>query len=415
MDQRGIFESLARVVPRDPDRFLNICERDVCHVRESILLKQRQLILVELAEHVHSASFYPQISSQFYSFLNIGIDHLAESISPQHVQFISKIYDWFLHNIQALVTVVVNACKRFEDMHFFAYSVIPSFFGFFATAEHLSFAFPFYCALVVHAPKATVPLLLEPFFRNSTTYRYILELTLDMVQTFCQDVRLFSNQVMPRHIIEEHSGLFLQSMMSHLSLLPAPHLALLTLLHRYQWSSDSIFQFFLKSFVEPLVISHFNASPLSAHLETFKSLVMHLSGNVFASSIGPLFQSESIFEIPNAFSDFSEAGIVFVTTPLDVAVFLEVVQDCVELPRLLKMLQSKRYLGTTQQYAPVWVKVFPKNPPPGLYSAIWRKVVFPHVTQQVEVKEWACPHFERWYRQIAQIARDNATNPVFLL
>jgi hypothetical protein len=142
---------------------------------------------------------------------------------------------------------------------------------------------------------------------------------------------------------------------------------------------------------------------------------MHLSGNVFASSIGPLFQAESIFEIPNAFSDFSEAGLAFVTTPLDVAVFLDVVKDCMELPRLLKMLQSPRYLGTSQVYAPVWVKVFPRNPPPGLYSEIWRQVVFPHVTRQVEVKEWSLPHFERRYRQIAQIARENSTNPVFLL
>jgi hypothetical protein len=236
-----------------------------------------------------------------------------------------------------------------------------------------------------------------------------------MVQSFCQDVRLFSSQILPQHIVKEHSELFLQSMMNHLSLLPAPHLALLTLLHRYQWSSDSIFQFFLKSFVEPLVISHFNASPLSAHLDNFKFLVKHLSGNVIASSIGPLFLTESIFDVPNAFSDFSEAGVAFITTPLDVAVFLEVAKDCVELPRLLKMLQSQRYCDTSQPYAPIWVKVFPKNPPPGLYSDIWRHVVFPYVTRKVEVKEWVLPHFERRYRQIAQIARDNATNPVFLL
>jgi hypothetical protein len=137
MDQHGIFESLARVVPRDPDRFLAICERDVSQIRESILFRQRQLLLVELAPHVHSPTFHPQISSKFYSFLNIGIDYLAESISPQHVQFISKIYDWFIHNLQELVTVVLTASKRYEDIHFFAYSIIPSFFGFFSTAEHL--------------------------------------------------------------------------------------------------------------------------------------------------------------------------------------------------------------------------------------------------------------------------------------
>jgi hypothetical protein len=204
-------------------------------------------------------------------------------------------------------------------------------------------------------------------------------------------------------------------MMSHLCLLPAPHLTLLTLLHRYQWSSDSIFQFFLKSFVEPLVISHLNASPLSAHLDVFRRLVMHLSGNVFASSIGALFDTESIFEIPNAFSDFSEDGLAFVTTPIDIAVLLDVVKDCVELPRLLKMLQMPRYLSTAQEYAPVWIKVFPKNPPAGLYSAMWRNVVFPHVARQVEVADWDIPRFERRYRQIEQIAQEGATNAVFLL
>jgi hypothetical protein len=169
------------------------------------------------------------------------------------------------------------------------------------------------------------------------------------------------------------------------------------------------------SFVAPQVTRHLNASPLSAHLDAFKSLVCHLSGNVFASSIGPLFHAESIFEVPNGFSDFSEAGLAFVTTPLDVAVFLDVVKDCVELPRLLKILQSPKYLGVAQPYAPIWIKVFPKNPPPGLYSDMWRQVVFPHVTRQVDVQSWDVPHFDRRYRQIAQIAREHATNPVILL
>jgi hypothetical protein len=56
---------------------------------------------------------------------------------------------------------------------------------------------------------------------------------------------------------------------------------------------------------------------------------------VIASSIGPLFHAESIFDDPNAFSDFSEAAVAFITTLLDVAVFLEVAKHCAKLRRLL--------------------------------------------------------------------------------
>jgi hypothetical protein len=413
MDRRDIYESLLRVVPRDPQRLLSVCEAKVNSFRENILLKQRQILLLQLDDHVRSPAFFPPIPSLFDA-INRDISVLAETISPQQVQFISKIYDWFLHNIQELVTVVAAASRRYENMHFFAYSIVPSFFGYFSTAEHLRSAFTFYCALVVHVPKPLTSLLLAPFFCNSATYRYIEALTSDLVNWFCQDIRLYTNQS-GEHLMEEHRALFLKSMMGHLRLLPAPHLNLLTLLHRYQWSSDSIFQFFLKSFVTPQLIRHFVASPLSSYLEPFRYLVLHMSGNVLASSVKPLFKAESIFEVPDAFSDFQDPGLSFVTTPLDVAVFLDVVKDCVKLPRLLVLLESPKYLGFKQPFAPIWIKVFPRNPPPRLYSDIWRHVVFRNVTKQVKLSDWEIPHFDRRYRQIRIMANEALTDPVSLL
>jgi hypothetical protein len=60
-----------------------------------------------------------------------------------------------------------------------------------------------------------------------------------------------------------------------------------------------------------------------------------------ARSIIPLFTAESIFEVPEAFSDFQDPGLSFVTTLPDP------VKGCAELPRLLVLLQ---YLGFAQHY-----------------------------------------------------------------
>jgi hypothetical protein len=135
----------------------------------------------------------------------------------------------------------------------------------------------------------------------------------------------------------------------------------------------------------------------------------------FASKadLSTLFKGDSIFEIPQAFLDFNDPTLIFLTTPFDVSTLLEVSQGQIELPKLLRILHSPKYLGP-QPYAPVWVKVFPRTPAPALACETWRNVVFSQVNR-IEIFDFDLPVFERRYRMVQMMAAQSDHNPFVLL
>jgi hypothetical protein len=327
MRPREEFESLAHVVPGNPERLLSDCEQRVTSVRDSFLLKQRQLVILQLADPAIRPHFFPSADRECYELLQRDIKVLEDVIAPQHLQFVYKLYDHFVHNLGEIVKVTINVLRRPVLLPFFAYSVIPSFFGYFSSQEHLSYAFSFYCALVAEAPEGITDLFLRPFFCNACTHRYIEAVTSDVITFFCQDIRLAAN----------HGNAFLTSILRHLRFLPTTHVNILRILQR-AWPAQTVFRFFVDRFITPQLTIHLVCSPLSAHLDSLKELIASAFKVATDFAISSLFRCSSIFEVPPAFGTFSDPCMIFVTTPFDVSMFLEMLDNSVELPRILSIL-----------------------------------------------------------------------------
>jgi hypothetical protein len=409
MSRREIYESLSRVVPREPEQLLHACEAQVIRIRDALILKQRHIILLQLGTEANYPRFFPSSRVEFLEHINRGTEFLARSISPQHLQFIYKFYEHFVHNPMDLVTAVLAAVSTPAYLSFVAYSVVPSFFGFFSTQEHLSYAFSFYHALISRAPRDLTQLMLQPFFCNACGYRYIEAIASDLIGLFSEE---FGFERTP-HSLTRQSDFFLNSILTHLRLLPTSHLKILTILERSQWPPELIFDFFLHSFLAPQLEAHLENSPLSTHLDLFPTLVRRLSETAKPDRLFRLFECDSIFEIPQAYMDFNDPSLAYLATPFDVSMLLEIGKNAVTLPKLLAILHSPKYLGA-QPYAPVWVRVFPRNPAPALACETWRNVVFGRLNQ-IEIEEWQMPHFERRYRMVQMMADRDGMSPLALL
>jgi hypothetical protein len=289
---------------------------------------------------------------------------------------------------------------------FCAYSLLPSFFGYFSSAEHLGFAFSFYCALIAGAPRGAVRLLLPPFFCNACTQRYTEAVLHDLVGFFCGDVRVAASGA-----TAEHARALLASALRHLRLLPGTHLNVLKILERRRWPAREVFRFFVECFLRPQLAGQAACAPLAANGGALPALFRALLALATERAVRPLFEAESSVELPQAFADLDDPGLAFVTTPFDIAVLLDLARDCVELPHLLRILRPDRYAGA-QPFAPIAVKVFPKVPAPALPSSGWRDVVFQRLPDPPAPQD---PALERRFRMVQKLADDACTTPVRLL
>lgn len=380
MNEYEQYQQLKKYTPSNPKVLINQSESVTSSVRDEIMLKQRILCLLPLNHPQNYPKFFPENRKLFIKHISQNIEILRDTISPQQVQFISKVYNFFYENPNELVNVILSIVKKDESLlSFIVYSTIPSFFGYFSCIEHLSIAFSFYCALITKAPKHIIELLLRPFFCNSTTFCFIEALSSDVIIFFCQDVRLLNkNKSNFNTVVKEYSISFLNAIINNLKFLPNVHLNILQFMINLQWTRVSVFQLFLSSFIVPQIVSFLSISnsSFSIYLDEFFHMINHLNLNVTEEQLKPFFHGKSIYEIPSAFKDFGLLYVNFLTTPLDASIFFEAARPIVKFPKLIIMLQSEKYLGRQQLYSPIWIKVFPRAPKPILYSDSWQNLIF---------------------------------------
>ena len=413
---------LKQKIPSNIKNKIEVCLNEAENERIEILLKQRILNLLPLSKKNNYPSFFPD-KNEFYRFISQSDEILKDSIAPKHSQFLSKMYDFFLHNPIELVNVVLHVEKNEAQLlPFFAYSIIPSFFGYFSCLEHLSFAFNFYCVLISKASENIIFYFLEPFFCNSLTHKFIEILTNDTIQFFFSDNRLsnHTNKKMFSSLIVTHANNFFDKVVSYLKFLPDFHIKLLQLMHNSSKSHSSHLNsknsciFFITKFVVPQILKY--VSYLSFHLffEEFNMMINVLINNLTDDMIKQFFQQNSQIEFFSVSTSFDIPSINFVTTPLDGSIFFENAKAVVSIPKLILMLHHQKFSGRHQSYAPLIIKVFPKNQIAKLYPFSWRNLIFDQ-TNPLEKPKIEIPHFQHKYNSIKIIAKEKNTDPLNII
>ena len=393
-------EFLVKHVPHTTGEHMQDCVDELGVITDNLILKQRFLVLVNLFGAKKLPPFFPSRQSLFLSFISQK-PKIAETITAQQMHFICKLYEFFLQNPMKLVTVTVAAFRDFDRPTFiyFAHSVLPSIFGYFSCSEHITYAYQFYTALVLQAPKNIVELVLPPYFVSSSTMKYVEAVYDDVNMYFCHDIRLAAKDVLPT-IIDQHAKTLKHSIKVNLKLLPSTHLNLMALLCQHGWTQANMIEFLIKFLLIPQIRMMLNASQFSNHLNTFQT-VAEAAITLFKKSLNAnknkeIFKNNvSIFEVPKGFSDFDRHFIRFATTTRDASVLFECAKKVIQLPNLLIRLGESETFEELR-YRPILLKIYPKNMSPSTFPMGWRNVVFPEFKYQT--KEFEIPKFDRMWR-----------------
>lgn len=238
MNLRDLYTFLHKHVPKNPRHLIEQCETDVQHTRFEMLTKQRIISLYPLEKLNDLPTFFGD-HDKFFTQISARPNSASDSLTPQQIQYISKIYSHFMSNLNDLATITTKAYDIFDNgtYMFFINSTIPSFFGYFSSIEYLRIAYDFYAMIITKVPSSAVPKLIAPFFNNVCAFRYIELVANDILHFFCQDVRLIKMENM-QSLLAEHAENLVSSIISHITLLPSYHLHLLDQLRKIGWEKD---------------------------------------------------------------------------------------------------------------------------------------------------------------------------------
>ena len=378
-----------------PDR-MQECVDELGVITDNLLLKERFLVLTSFLDMKKLPAFFPSKRDEFLAFISQP-PKTTEFITAQQMHFICKLYEFFLHNPEKLVVATVEASKSHEKGSFahFTNSVIPSVFGFFSCAEHIQYAYQFYTIIILQTKKDVIEKALQPFFVSTSTMKYVEGVYEDINMYFCHDIRLAGKNV-PDSIIEQHAKTLIQSIENNLKLLPEQHLNLLTLLEQNGWSDAAIFEYFVKTSLIPQIKLMLTASHFSNHVNIFIKVALSAIKIFPKMTRKPVFMNNySIFEVPEAFSNFNRHFMRFVTTTRDAVFLFELSKKVLELPNILIRLGETEKI-TDLFYRPIILKIYPKNMPPSTFSDGWRNVVF--TDRCLPYNKYEIPMFDRHWR-----------------
>ena len=411
MNDRILEERLAEFAPltaTDSDTQMKNCYESIQKNREEIGLMQRYSMISQIA-------FFTAEVSPYYDIKNLIQQNPNESLDlilPQQVQFISKLYEFLVFSPMELTKITINAYKIFPKEKFLIYqwSVIPSLFGYFTYIEHIYFASQFYTVFVTHAPKEIAYLVLAPFFRATMTYPYIESIFNDLINFFCKDARL-PNKNSAKHN-EEYILTFVQSIFSNLNKLPASHLNLLKFLKAVGYSVTEIFHFLVDVFVVPSVRILLKASPFEYSLKLYDDFVPQVPNYIKEKEYSIFLAAKSMYEVPSGYTEFNQQFIEYIASPYEASLITECSKDCIEFPRLIKMIMNNQVTESTIN-SPIWFKIFPKrNYQPDTVKL--RNIVFPPAVLE-EQNVPSIPSFERRWRMLDSSALEDGVLPQDLL
>ena len=406
---RREFEQRVRVVPTSSATLLFENGKDVAQSREEIMKVHRWIFLNKLFSRANTPKFFPHGDlNQFLQFVSVEPGSRDSELSPRQCQFMTKMVDFFIKNPAALVEVCKNAKHDMKDTKFklFCRSCVPALFGFYSSREHLLIMRPFLAELVKLKQKDIVFAILEPFFCNATTFRYVESLANWLFADFCPFIMQGKNDAMYKKILTE----FRARVFGDMKLLPKEHLMVLRGLVQYGMRKQDVFNFFVESFLRPQILFFFCGSPFIAESGHIEKLLQNMK-RVSDSELLPLFSGQSFLDVPSMFFEFDLLYVFFLITPRDVEILYKMSKG-IEFPSVLKMTMSPAFVQK-QCFVPHWLKLYPKNL--DIKSLRLEPVSLVFNNNPSKITTMDIPHFRKRFLTLKKLAVERNTNPISLL
>jgi hypothetical protein len=408
------YRALLQVVPDVPELLIDNCAETSAKTRDDIMMKLRISMLVPLCrrQQDYPSMFLPP-RAHLFTAIHTPPDDAVLQITPQQVQYITQLAEF----VQKHPVAVINAARhllrqrQYGELTFFAYSAIPAFFGFFASAEHFASAFPFYCSLVGTAETELVLRVMTPFYCCGCTYRFI-EMVFDKFGPgFCHDLRLDKDAIQSK-VLSEYEKPLIAAIRDAFPLLPHTHQFLLRFMLTRGWTKIQVLEFFLNEFAFPQLLRYVKATAFPSHFIQLRALVraMTTRTNLYLSLLETFDNSPSFFEIPQAFTVFGVPFTQLLLTSTDIHVMLLTLKQINEVSSTIQPFLDIHYFETIE-FKPLWVRVYFRGPKPVETSYNWRNVVFtPNETQIPKNKD-----FERMWRELRKRSESLDRDPIEFL
>jgi hypothetical protein len=408
------YRTLLQVVPDVPELLIDNCSETSAKTRDDIMMKLRISMLVPLCrrQQDYPSLFLPP-RAQLFTAIHTPPADAVLLVTPQQVQYITQLAEF----VQKHPVAVINAARhllrqrQYSDLTFLAYSSIPAFFGFFASAEHFASAFPFYCSLVGAADRELVLRVMTPFYCCACTYRFI-EMVFDtFAPVFCHDLRLEKDAIQSKVLSESEKPL-ITAIRDAFPLLPHPHQFLLRFMLTRGWDRVQVLEFFLNEFAFPQLLRYMKATAFPSHFVQLRALVRAMTSrtSMYLSLLETFDNSPSFFEIPQAFTVFDVPFTQLLLTPTDIHVMLSSLKQVNEVSSAIQPFLDAHYFDTIE-FKPLWVRVYFRGPKPVETSYNWRNVVFT-LNETVVPKN---KDFERMWRELCKRSHSLDHDPIEFL
>ncbi|EAX98510.1 hypothetical protein TVAG_269950 [Trichomonas vaginalis G3] len=396
------FNRLRQVVPAIPELLLDACTKASISTRDKIISDSRAAIIIHRMKKV----------IQLNDLIPIAEDS-PENVQPQQIQFISVLIDFLHSSPQILISCLKEKYHNGDktDFKVLCWSAIPSIYGFYSTLEHISNAFPFYCMLITKMNQNVAIEAILPFYISACTFKFIESVYQGFAIKFCNDVRI-NGKKLPTKIIDEYIPQIIDSIIKALPLLPQQHVFLIKFMLAQGWNSNDVLDFFIHRFVMHQLIRYLNSTPFKHHYDHFCSVAKSINiHNPIVQDLIKFFETNSIFEVPPAFTVFDIPFTLILISRNDVDVIIRSLMAINELPKTMVPFLKYNYFQTITN-RPFWMRIYSRKPKPIDTSYNWRSVVFDDIKVDDIPKDI---NFTRVWNKINSDCSDMGVHPLVFL
>jgi hypothetical protein len=370
---KQLAERLTALVPKNSPRLLSDLSHECNHRRYSIITRCRFITLYPYLWNPPQPclSFFPSKDSRSFLFRPpdptfFGVSQLSQNCSL----VISHLIDHPL--ILARIVIERSAYVDFEHI---IRSVLPSFFGFFASDEHLSHAIAFYSEVVRLATPQLIVSILDPLFNSAPTVRF-LEVALDDFFTpFLLECSIASTRDL-EPLAASHGSFLVDCFTRAAPLLPSGHRSLLCLLRDRRFPGLEFRELVLKRFLWAAAFARLRASAAAREVRYLQMVLLSIvrQKQILKKLFQGILECHTSFHLPCLFGSFDESFLIYYLCVNDACLLARLLDQAGELPAGLRLADFLDIDGAFKYWS-FWCQVFPRRTLPAQTMVL--RLVFP--------------------------------------
>ncbi|EAY00195.1 hypothetical protein TVAG_007250 [Trichomonas vaginalis G3] len=385
-------------MPSNVIQKLNQCLENADTMRQDIFYRERTINLLPLLAMTTYPSGVIPDKSQILKYIMCPEILSTRDVTPQFIQHSSLFVNFIYTKPELFAKVVVDRYGQ-QDFHFVIYSVVPAFFGFFVTLEHVEASLVFYQEVINIAPANIASVIVQPLFCSMSTFVYIEAVMTDFGAKFGVDPKIDDTR-RRKDLIKQFSIELLQLIRQKIHLIPRQILAIFQFTVQSKWTLRELISLFFNHFFSHLSLAWVASSPYSHRVPVFQQVLTEATQNV--KLVRDIFKSflevESKYEIPQGYKSFNLEYTQLFISIADIIVAAICFAASNKLPSSLTDVNYEIF-PLEKRFCPYTIKIYRKNlRQPAKPNFIDRPLIFTNFTK-IDVESNII--YDRIYRKLS--------------